>query len=67
MEDILIESQTRYPVAVDVGCGPEVMSTVFLAPYFDKVLGSHYSLKPFHRRQLCNTNTSGYSITLVEL
>ncbi|KAF6033346.1 hypothetical protein EB796_008348 [Bugula neritina] len=30
---------TKYPLAVDVGCGPGLMSTVCLAPYFNKVIG----------------------------
>ncbi|KAF6026210.1 hypothetical protein EB796_015479 [Bugula neritina] len=29
----------NFPLAVDVGCGPGLMSTSFLAPHFDKVLG----------------------------
>lgn len=29
----------KHQTAVDVGCGPGLMCTVFLATYFDKLLG----------------------------
>jgi len=39
---------------VDVGCGPGLMSTVFLAPYFDKVLGVDISESQIEQATLQN-------------
>jgi len=36
----------QYALLFDAGCGPGLMSTVFLAPYFDKVLGVENLLVP---------------------
>ncbi|KAF6039556.1 hypothetical protein EB796_002119 [Bugula neritina] len=48
----------KYPLAVDVGCGPELMSTVFLAPYFDKVLGVDISESQIEQATLNNKHSN---------
>jgi len=44
----------RFPLAVDVGCGPGVTSTSPLSPYFDKVLGVDISEAQIREANLHN-------------
>ncbi|KAF6035623.1 hypothetical protein EB796_006063 [Bugula neritina] len=60
-------SNSKYPLAVDVGCGPGLMSTVFLAPYFDKVLGVDISESQIEQATLNNKHRNvEYSISPAE-
>jgi len=58
--DLLLQlgKSPKYPLAVDVGCGPELMSTVFLAPYFDKVLGVDISESQIEQVTLNNKHSN---------
>jgi len=48
----------KYPLAVDAGCGPGLMSTVILAPYFDKVLGVDISESQIKQATLNNKHSN---------
>jgi len=48
----------KYPLAVDAGCGPGLMSTVFLAPYFDKILGVDISESQIEQATLNNKHSN---------
>jgi len=48
----------KYSLAVDAGCGPGLMSTVLLAPYFDKVLGVDISESQIEQATLNNEHSN---------
>ncbi|KAF6033344.1 hypothetical protein EB796_008346 [Bugula neritina] len=48
----------KYSLAVDAGCGPGLMSTVLLAPYFDKVLGVDISESQIEQATLNNKHSN---------